>query len=326
MNEQELISHLKNRFEKPTNLVSSWMGEDCEVLEIGDPERYLLVSVDTSSERVDFPQNAPPFEIGYFSAALSLADIAACGGEPLGISVSCSIPPHFREKVTEVYEGIEQAANDGNTCIIGGDSNSAGEFSLSVVSIGLVKKEQVLFRRKASPGDLVAVTGELDHFNFGYYQYDVQGLAIVDFQRMLRQKPPIKAGQVLSSLGVVTSCIDLPDGLIKGLSDNMPANLGFLINDRAIPVNYYKRHAQGVAFRPKYVLASQPAGDIQLLFTVPPEFAVVTEEAFRKENLSLYWIGKVVANPGIKINLGSSLVTPVTEGFIHRFEGFELFP
>ncbi len=326
MNERELISYLKNRFEKPKNLVSSWMGEDCEVLEIGDPERYLLVSVDTSSERIDFPSDAPPFEIGYFSAALSLADIAACGGEPLAISVSCSIPPHFREKVTEVYEGIEQAANDGGTRIIGGDSNSAGEFSLSVVSVGFVKRDQVLFRKGAHLGDLVAVTGELDHFNFGYYQYNVQGLEMIDFQRMLRQRPPIKAGRVLSSLGVVTSCIDLPDGLIKGLNDNMPADFGFLINDGEIPVNYYKRHAKGVAFIPKYTLASQPAGDLQLLFTVPPEFVAVTEEAFTKDNLTLYWIGKVVTEPGIKINLGTSLVAPVTEGFIHRFEGFKLFP
>lgn len=323
VNERELISYLKNRFEKPKNLVSSWMGEDCEVLEIGDPERYLLISIDTSSERADFPSDAPPFEIGYFSAALSLSDIAACSGEPVGVQVSCSIPPGFGEKIYDVYEGIRQAVSDAGTSILGGDTNAAGEFSLSIVSLGQVKKDDLLVRRGAKSGDIMGVTGILDRFNYGYFQYTKNKNC--DFESMLRQAPQIRTGFLLGELGCVTSCIDLPDGLIKTLEDNVPSGLGFLIDDKSIPIGCFGEESDNEVL-PNYVYASNPAGDLQLLFTVPSHARGLVETTFSKENLPVYWIGEVVSESGIKINIGDRVIHPTVEGFIHRFEGFKLFP
>lgn len=317
MDERELITYLRTRFSKPPHL-ENWMDDDCEIINLGD--RTLLVSVDTSSEKADFPTETPPEEIGYFSTALSLSDIAACGGDPLGVLVSCSIPPHFANKITAIYEGIGQAVADAGTFLLGGDTNSAGELSLSVVSLGLTKPESVLRRHTGKDGDLVGVTGVLDRFNFLYQQY-TEGL-LTEFPSGFRQPAPIRAGKLLSSLQGVTSCIDLPDGLIKTLNDNTPPRLGFLIQDRDIPVQNLPK----IKTQPNYISASLPAGDIELLFTASPSERNRIGEAFQNARIPLYWIGKVATRPGIQIEMaGGELITPTIQGFIHKLNGYKLF-
>lgn len=317
MDEREVITYLRNRFVKPPYL-QNWLDDDCEIIDLGD--KSLLVSIDTSSEKTDFPTETPPEEIGYFSTALSLSDIAACGGDPLGVLVSCSIPPHFANKVAAIYEGIGQAVADAGTFLLGGDTNSAGELSLSVISIGLAKPESVLRRHKANVGDLVAVTGVLDRFNYLHHQY-TEGL-LTEFPRALRQPAPIRAGKILSQLQGVTSCIDLPDGLVKALNDNMPPRLGFLIQNQDIPIKNLHEAKQ----QPNYVSASQPAGDIELLFTASSVQRDCIREAFQNAGLPLYWIGRVNDKSGIQIEMeNGELIAPSVSGFVHKLDGYKLF-
>lgn len=317
MNELELITYLRNRFTKPPHL-QNWLDDDCEIIGLGS--KALLISVDTSSEKADFPSETPPEEIGYFSTTLSLSDIAACGGDPLGVLVSCSLPSYFASKVTAMYEGVRQAVTDAGTYLLGGDTNSAGELSLSVVSLGITKPESVLRRHQAKIGDFVGVTGVLDRFNYCHYQYTNR--EIVEYARTLRQPAPIRAGKILSQLQGVTSCIDLPDGLIKALNDNAPAGLGFIIRDTDIPLKYLYR----LTSKPNYISASHPAGDIELLFTASPARGEDIENAFQEAGLPLYWIGQVTDKPGIQIEMATGeLVIPTVGGFIHKFDGYKLF-
>ena len=317
MDERELITYLRNRFAKPPHL-QNWLDDDCEIIDLGD--KTLLISIDTSSEKADFPAETPPEEIGYFSTALSLSDIAACGGSPLGVLVSCSIPPYFADKVTAIYEGVHQAVTDAETFLLGGDTNSSGELSLSVVSIGVTKPESVLRRHKANIGDLVAVTGVLDRFNYLHYQY-TEGL-LTEFPRLLRQPAPIRAGKILSQLQGVTSCIDLPDGLIKALNDNAPPALGFLIHDKDVPLGNLHR----VKNQARYISASHPAGDIELLFTASPAQRNRIGESFQNAGLPLYWIGSVTDKPKIQIEMtDGAIIPPAVQGFIHKLDGYKLF-
>ena len=42
--------------------------------------------------------------------------------------------------------------------------------------------------------------------------------------------------------------------------------------------------------------------------------------------LPLYWIGKVVAEPGIKVDMGNGQQIPAAAaGFVHKFDGYKLF-
>ncbi len=318
MNEGELVAYLRNRFAKPPHL-QNWLDDDCEIINLGE-DKTLLISVDTSSEKADFPTETPPEEIGYFSTALSLSDIAACGGNPLGVLVSCSVSPDFSNKITAIYEGIGQAVADAGTFLLGGDTNSAGELSLSVVSIGITRPESVLRRHRAQAGDLIGVTGVLDRFNYCYYQYKQGELG--EFPKILRQPAPIRAGKLLSQLQGVTSCIDLPDGLVKALDDTTPPGFGFFIQDSHIPVPNLSK----VVSQPNYISASHPAGDIELLFTASPTQRDSIGESFQNADLPLYWIGHVTDRPGIQIEMdGDVIVSPTIKGFVHKLDGYRLF-
>lgn len=322
MNERQLIDYLQQNLEKPDYL-HSWMNEDCEIIDLGDEDLHLA-TIDTSSEGQDFPSDAPPFGIGYYSAALSLSDIAACGGKPIGMLVSCSIPEGFSDNIVQIYDGINQAAQDAETSILGGDTNSAGELSLSIVSLGLVGRERILRRGGARIGDLVAVSGPLDRYNFGHYNY--ANSKEIDFKNMLIQPPPLKFGRVLTQLRGVTSCIDTPDGLIKALEDNMPSDAGYLIDDDRIPISRFNQDYQDKVNKPNYVLSTDPAGDLELLFTVDPDQKKAVEHILRENNLSIYWIGNVVERCGIQINMENKIVQPTVSGFVHSFDRQLLFP
>lgn len=317
MNELEVITYLRNRFQKPPHL-QNWLDEDCEIINLGN--KTLLVNVDTSSEKADFPSETPPEEIGYFSTSLSLSDIAACGGEPLGVLVSCSIPPYFADRTKAMYEGIHQAVTDAGTYLLGGDTNSAGELSLSVISLGITKTELVLRRHQGKTGDIVGVTGILDRFNYCYHQY-THGEP-VEYAKTLRQPAAVRAGRLLSRLQGVTSCIDLPDGLIKTLNDNSPPGLGFLMRDGDIPVKYLPQ----VVRQPNYISASQPAGDVELLFTASQHRKDHIKRAFHRNGLPLYWIGNVTDTPGVQIAMqDGQIISPVVSGFVHKLDGYKLF-
>lgn len=321
MNERELVINLRERLLKPPYL-KTWLDEDCEIIELEKlPNHFLLVTVDTSSERVDFPTDAPPEYQGYLSASLALSDIAACGGEPIGILVSCCIPPYYEGKILQVYDGIKEAVTDAETYILGGDTNASSEFSLSVVGIGTVEKDHVLRRGHARVGDLIGVTGELDRFNTGYFEYTNTRNA-VDFKRMLVQKPPIQKGKLLASLGVVTSCIDLPDGLVKALEDSR-GDYGYRIYDRAIPVKDSKLGYPH--FQYNYERASYPAGDVELLFTLPPGHRDLIEAKFGEAQLKIYWIGEVISGMATLIDIDGQILEPKAPGFVHDFKGKTLF-
>ncbi|MBI2583102.1 MAG: hypothetical protein HYW25_00410 [Candidatus Aenigmarchaeota archaeon] len=171
---------------------------------------------------------------------------------------------------------------------------------------------------------MVGVTGELSRFNEGFFAYKQGGAKGVDFQRMLVQKPPIEKGRILASSGC-TSCIDLPDGLIKALNDTA-GDYGFVIDDSEIPVNMGDYKASGMKIRYRHEMASYPAGDIELLFTIPEKRRGSLEEKFGYAGLKIYWIGKVVSKPGIHIDSGGGkLLEPGVAGFVHRFKGKMLF-
>jgi thiamine-monophosphate kinase len=293
--------------------LKNWLDDDCEIIEteIGNDE-LLLATVDTSTEGVDFPADAPDFCIGYFSASLGLSDISACGGIPIGILVSCTVPGSYEKRLKGIYGGIKRVASDAGTYILGGDTNSSDEFGLSVVALGKVEKKAVLRRKGARPGDVLGVTGTLDKFNGGYFEYMEKGTC--NFNEMFVQKPCTEQGRILASLGA-TSCIDLPDGLLKAMRDNM-GNCGFLLHDEKIPVMSEKE---------KYKAATCPAGDIELMFTIPENKKNAVDDEFNRKGLDVYWIGRTIPERKIYIYSRRRMIMPEGAGFVHKFHGRKLF-
>ena len=73
----------------------SEIGDDCAKLDFYD--KYLLASTDVISEMTHIPKDTNPWQIGWFAVAVNLSDIAAKGGQPLGILLSLGLPRNKNE-------------------------------------------------------------------------------------------------------------------------------------------------------------------------------------------------------------------------------------
>ncbi|OGI12732.1 hypothetical protein A3K64_04130, partial [Candidatus Micrarchaeota archaeon RBG_16_36_9] len=299
MDEDSVVRKITSKLKRPVYMVSNF-NDDAEILDVRiNKNELLLEKIDTANEGIDFPWEADAWMAAYIATAQSMSDIAACGGKMLGVSTSICVPDDVTEKyVLEFSRGIKLSAEKAGTFVLGGDYNSANDLSLSVVSVGKVKKNNLLTRNGASPGDFIGVTGELGRFNAGYFYYH-DGFRNQDvYRKMLVQDPRLKEGNVLASSRKVSSCTDIPDGLIRCLKF---LTRGAIVYDEKIPLSKEAREiAQKKNMKP-YQMASVPAGDLELIFTTSPKNKPEIDDMFKRESSELSWIGRVTEGSSIKV-------------------------
>jgi thiamine-monophosphate kinase len=136
MNELELIQLLTKNL--PTNnSVVTGTGDDCAVLDLGIPDRFLLFKTDAIVEGTHFTRDAAPERIGRKALARNLS------------------------------------ATRHGVAIVGGETTTNPErILISIALIGTVAKDRCIRRRGSRPGDAIFVSGTLGgsidgwHFDF----------------------------------------------------------------------------------------------------------------------------------------------------------------
>ena len=93
-------------------------------------------------------------------------------------------------------------------------------------------------RKGAKKGDLLAVTGSLGMAAAGYYSIKNSLGNKRAEKALLEPKPRVKEGMALSASGVVTSCMDISDGLASSVYTLAEASkVSFELDYGAIPVD-----------------------------------------------------------------------------------------
>jgi len=137
------------------------IGDDAAAFLVPSDE-LTLVTTDLLVERVHFLRDATtPFNLGHKAMAVNLSDIAAMGGTAREAFVSTAIPVGCPvEYLDELYDGMKSLAARYGVNILGGDTTgSAADLVLNVTVVGHVRRNEVLYRSGAKPGDAVCVTG-----------------------------------------------------------------------------------------------------------------------------------------------------------------------
>ncbi|MFZ2405089.1 MAG: thiamine-phosphate kinase, partial [Methylobacter sp.] len=135
------------------------IGDDCAVLPY-TAKSFMLYTCDMLVEGVDFQPKENPALVGRKALAVSLSDIAACGGIPRWCLVSLGLPSHTRvEKVDSIYRGLGALAKKYSVGVVGGDISRAPKLTIDVSMIGEVDKKKLVLRSGAAPGDIILVTG-----------------------------------------------------------------------------------------------------------------------------------------------------------------------
>lgn len=270
------------------------IGDDCAAIDLGD--RYLLVTTDMMVTKTHIPKGMGPYDIGWSLVAVNLSDIAAMGGRPLGVVTAIGITKgHPIDFLEQMVDGMNDCALRFGTSIVGGDTKEHDDLILCGTAVGEIAKDRILLRKGARAGDLIAVTGALGKAGSGFYSLK-RGLNLKDAEdRLKRPWPRVKEGLVLSGSGIVTSCMDISDGLSSSIFE-LSRNSGMTheVDYSKVP----KAPEVDMAFQDaerKKDLVLNFGDDFELLFTVRRERESELPALAEKAGCPITVIGKVTS-------------------------------
>ncbi|WP_084328364.1 thiamine-phosphate kinase [Intrasporangium oryzae] len=157
-------------------------------------------------------------DIGHKVITQNLADIAAMGGEPIGVLLTLVADPELSlEWVVDHAHGLADECAAAGVAVLGGDLSSApaGVVMVSVTALGRLEGRPVL-RSGAKPGDQLAVCGSLGLADAGLRLLQA-GRAERHTEAVARQRrprSPLDQGPRAARAGA-TAMLDVSDGLLR---------------------------------------------------------------------------------------------------------------
>ena len=289
-----MIERFRKSIKIDPKLVIKGSGDDCAVLSF-EKDKYQLFTCDMLVEGVDFRKNENPYLVGRKSLAVSISDIAACGGLPLHCLVSLGMPKETSvEFLDRLFKGMADIAGKFKINIVGGDLSRARQLTIDVSMLGVVEKKRLVLRSGAKNGDIIFVTGKLGG--------SIKG-------KHLKFIPRVKEARLLVKNFKVNAMIDISDGLSQDLAHVLKAsNCGAVLYESLIPIS---REAKGLSD------ALHSGEDFELLFTVAHGQA---KKLFKKNYLHCWPIGEITEK-----KYGLALIDKKGREKTIRPEGFRHF-
>jgi len=293
MNEKEALKWLSDRMP---------VGDDCYVMSWEG--RNLLLTTDMLHSNSDFPTGTTSYTMGWRSVAVSLSDIAAMGGDPKALVIAYGSSRFDLDELEHFLEGAEDVAGKYGARIVGGDLDRHGEFT--VVTTVLGEAESPVGRKGASPGDLVAVTGDLGRTAAALELFETG-----DYERandLFRFDPRVEPGRKLVSLA--SSMMDISDGLARSLHQLADINdVGFRIKADRIPYTPLLEEVTD-SEEDQENLGLFTGEDFELLFTAPEK------HQFELARFGATVIGKVTEED-VEIVHGREVTLLEDRGYVH---------
>ena len=288
LGEFALIEHLTKHFKINQKSTLRGIGDDAAVLDFND--KNVVVTTDLLVEGVHFDLSYMPLKhLGYKAVMVNLSDVYAMNAEATQITVSIAVSNRFPlEALEEIYEGIETASKLYNVDVIGGDTTSSTKgLLISITALGVVSKDDVVYRKGAKPNDLLVVSGDLGAAYMGLQilerekevykvnpnsQPDLEPYTYI-VERQLKPEARQDIIKLLKDLKVKpTSMIDISDGLSSEIIHLCKhSNVGCDLYENKIPLD-----PQVISTCEEFNLDSTTVAlnggeDYELLFTVSQE-------------------------------------------------------
>ena len=281
--EDALVARLQRALPSRGPGVVAGIGDDCAAVK-GPGRDLLLLKTDCVVEGRHFTTKDSAVAVGWKAACRAVSDIAACGGRPGHVLVTCVVrPAQTKRWLDHVYRGLDKAGREFGFDVVGGElSRTGGPAVISVAMTGTVARREFVRRSGGRPGDVLFVTGVLGvSLSSGWH---------------LRFRPRLDEARWLVSNFGVRAMMDLSDGLASDLPRLARAGgTGFVIDPTSVPRRRGATLAQALG----------DGEDFELLFAVAPREADRLEAAWRKRwpQLRLTRIG-CLAEAGNEEGLG----------------------
>ncbi len=293
----------------------------------------LLTSTDMLLEDVHFRRSwHDPYRIGRKSLAVNISDIAAMGGIPRWATLSLAIPPDMPlDFLDEFTRGFLAMAAEHNVTLIGGDTcSSRAGLVISVTIMGEQEPAKIVRRSGARPGDEIWVTGTLGDAAMGLKLVEEknipsrstgesqgggeadanenalppapshQGRSYSLISRLLDPVPRVAAGLALAESGLVTSMIDISDGLMADFGHIAEqSGVGGNIGIESLPLSAGLRAAAAERSIEPCEPALTGGEDYELCFTTPPGCREKIIAIMKKCGVGATPVGIVTSSPGV---------------------------
>ncbi len=331
LGEKQLIKRLLSKSQDPQiktlfldELSIKSFSDDAALIDIG--KNYLVTCSDMLMAYTHFPNEMSPYQIGQKVVTVNVSDLAAMGAETIGILISMGLPRNMKlSEFDQITDGILDTCKKYDMALIGGDTNESKELTLCGTCLGIVKKENVLMRRGACVGDILAVTGPLGLAAAGFkvimdasHKFDSLSVETKDLvtKHALEPEAKLDMGIILANSDSVTSATDITDGLLSELDEMIDAcenSVGMVINQEYLPIPKVVFDIANISGDNPFEMALTYGEDFELILTVQPD---LFDELNSKINL--YKIGFVDSSGTIKMidkEGNTNIITP--NGYEH---------
>jgi thiamine-monophosphate kinase len=309
VDEFALIQRYFQRPAQPT--VALGIGDDAALI---DPPagHQLAICTDTLVAGRHFAPDAAGFDIGWKSLAVNLSDLAAMGAKPQSALLALTLPEADASWLKAFSEGFFALAEAHGVALIGGDT-TRGPLSITVTAIGMVPSGRALRRDGARVGDMVCVTGTLGDAAAALSGIDSVAMAM----RLHRPEPRVAAGALLREHA--SAAIDVSDGLLADLGHVCAAsNVGADLRDDLLPASEALLAAvPDAGIRLRHQLGGD---DYELCLCLPPDNVTAAIEALAAVGVPLHVIGRVAAEPGVRLRTADGTLMPQAHSGYKHFE------
>jgi len=312
-----LISRIAAGVSSPGSVITG-IGDDAAVT-VSTPGMQLVTSTDMLLEDVHFRRCwHDPYRLGRKSLAVSISDIAAMGAQPrwalLSLAIPADLPLDFLDDFTR---GFLAMATEHGVALIGGDTcSSRSGLAISVTIMGEQFPDRILRRSGAKPDDDIWVTGTLGDAALGLKMLEVDSdfpgperqVGCGDkvdqylYSRLLDPTPRVSAGLALAESGLVSSMIDISDGILADFGHIAEqSGLGGCLCLDTLPLSTAFRLEGGKLPLFPYQLALTGGEDYELCFTASPENREKIAECTKKCGVEATPVGIVASLPGLSV-------------------------
>ncbi|MHA1379029.1 MAG: thiamine-phosphate kinase [Candidatus Helarchaeota archaeon] len=279
--------------------------EDTGVIDLSDG-RVLIVTTDLIGKKTHMPPGMTPRQIGRKSVIVNISDLAAMGAKPLGLVMSIGVPSDLDEEVLkEIAKGMNEAAEKYGTCVFGGDTNKTDDIILAGTAIGITKKEQLMTRHSAKPGDILAVTGFLGSAAAGL-QILMKNLKVApEIKNKLigATLEPVAQLQIaikIAKLKAITASGDITDGLAWELYKIAAASkCGIEVEEAKIPILKESKRIAEICNMDPMDFVMHIGEDFELVLTIDPNKWKIVKDICKKNGVMITKIGKITDKKNI---------------------------
>lgn len=316
MDEFALIRHF---FDRPIEdeSIRLGIGDDAALVD-PEPGRELVCAVDTIVAGTHYPQDLPPFDVGYRSVAINLSDIAAMGGRPRWMTLALTIPDADTGWLSLFAEGLFTAASEANVSLIGGDTTRGETTVISIQLIGDVDPDKAIRRSGARPGDDIFVTGTPGDAAAGLSLLkggsDQTGESEYLIGRFVR--PTARVEFAASIASIASAAIDLSDGLYADLQKLLQSSkAGATLDISRLPLSAEILAKFDYDDAANFALGG--GDDYELCFAASQSDDSEIDTLAKQNHLQVTRIGKVVPGDGITCRRDGETVEYTDPGYRH---------